>query len=248
MQLAASIVSHDQAGLLADLLKDLDQLNFENPMLFVVTENSANPSAIAVAKASKLFKDGWMQCIHNPKPLGFGANHNQAFNLVQTKADIFFVLNPDLRINEDIFSGLGESLTINPAIGIIAPQVINPNGMKEDSARYFPSAARITRKILFNDLGRFPGHPSQMYYPDWMAGMCLGFAKHAYTELEGFDERYFMYYEDADICRRAHALGYRPAVNPVHSVVHAAQRKSHKSMGLLLHHLASMLRFLVNKT
>ena len=246
MQLAASIVSHDQADLLVDLLNDLDQLNFESPVLIVVTENSSNPNAIAIAKASKLYKGGWMQCIHNQQPLGFGANHNQAFKLVQDKADVFFVLNPDLRINTDVFLGLSKSLFSDPSIGIIAPEVISPNGEKEDNARYFPSIARIVKKTLFNDLGRFPGHPTQLFYPDWVAGMCVGFTKRAYMDLKGFDERYFMYYEDADICRRAHALGYHPAVNPVHSVVHAAQRKSHKNIGLLVRHLSSMLRFLAS--
>ena len=274
MQLVASIVSHNQAGLLAELLNDLDALTFEKPILFIVTENSANPQSLVIAKSSKLYKNGLLQCVRNPRPLGFGANHNQAFGLVygqgnrqadndgnnqvnnhaENQADVFFVLNPDLRIDKDIFSGLSDSLNRDPSIGIIAPEVLNPNGIKEDSARYFPSIARILRKVFFKDLGLFQNDPSDpndrsnMYFPDWIAGMCLGFTKQAYTDLKGFDERYFMYYEDADICRRAHTLGFRPAVNPAYRVVHAAQRTSHKRIGLLFHHLASMLRFLSNKS
>ena len=247
MRLVASIISHNQAGLLSDLLGDLDKLTFQRPVFFIITENSADPTALTIARASKLFKNGFMQCVHNPQPQGFGANHNQAFKLAAERADVFFVLNPDLRVNEDIFSGLSESLTSDATIGIIAPEVVSPSGHLEDNARYFPSIARIVRKLLFRDRGLFPKHPTQVYFPDWMAGMCMGFTKRAYKELKGFDERYFMYYEDADICRRAHALKYRPAVNPSHTVIHAAQRTSHRNFNLLLRHLASMFRFLASK-
>ena len=252
MNIVASVVSHDQADLLATLLQDLDHLAFTHPIKLIVTENSANTSSLAVAKASQHFKNGLLQYVHNPKPLGFGANHNQAFTLSRlgdgdSPRDYFFVLNPDLRIRQDIFSILSAQLAKNSKFGFIAPEVFTPEGAIDDTARYFPSVVRLAKKLFFNDRGEFPRHATQLYFPDFIAGMCLGFTAHAYKALGGFDERYFMYYEDADICRRARKLEYQPAIDPQVSVVHAAQRDSHKNLGMMLTHINSMIRFLMSK-
>ena len=252
MNIVASIVSHNQADLLATLLHDLDHLVFAHPIQLIVTENSTNASSLAVAKASKHFKNGLLQCIHNPKALGFGANHNQAFNhsrLGEGSAldRFFFVLNPDLRLEQDIFDKLSDRLAKDSTLGIIAPEVFTPEGVLDDTARYFPSVPRLAKKLLFNDRGMFPRHDTQLYFPDLIAGMCLGFTARAYKDLGGFDERYFMYYEDADICRRAKKLNYQPAVDPRVSVVHAAQRDSHKDLGMMLTHIGSMIRFLITR-
>jgi GT2 family glycosyltransferase len=79
---------------------------------------------------------------------------------------------------------------------------------------------------------------------DWAAGMFLLFDSAAYRSVGGFDERYFMYLEDADICHRLWAKGRRVIAAPSVSVVHDAQRASRRSLKHMRWHGASMARFL----
>jgi hypothetical protein len=81
------------------------------------------------------------------------------------------------------------------------------------------------------------------FEPDWVAGMFVLFSALAYKKLEGFDENYFLYYEDVDICRRAHLLGLKIICCPEVTIVHHAQRASRKSIRHMCWHLESMRRY-----
>ncbi|MGH8765371.1 MAG: glycosyltransferase, partial [Burkholderiales bacterium] len=82
---------------------------------------------------------------------------------------------------------------------------------------------------------------------DWVAGMFMLFRSDAFRAAGGFDESYFMYYEDVDICRRIGAAGRSVTYNPAAEVIHAAQRASRRKPRLALYHLASALRFLASR-
>ena len=81
------------------------------------------------------------------------------------------------------------------------------------------------------------------YQPDWVAGMCMLFPRQAFAEVDGFDTRYHLYYEDVDICSRLWLSGYTVMVDPRFSIIHAAQRSSHRNLRYARWHLQSMLRF-----
>ena len=80
---------------------------------------------------------------------------------------------------------------------------------------------------------------------DWVAGMFMLFRSEVFRSIGGFDEAYFLYYEDVDLCRRLHAAGKSVIYNPRVEVVHDARRGSRREFGLMRHHLASMLRYLL---
>jgi N-acetylglucosaminyl-diphospho-decaprenol L-rhamnosyltransferase len=79
--------------------------------------------------------------------------------------------------------------------------------------------------------------------PDWVGGMFMFFPSAVYKQVNGFDERYFLYYEDVDLCARLTNLGFKVVFCPASKVIHLAQRTSHKSIKYLRWHLSSMLRF-----
>jgi N-acetylglucosaminyl-diphospho-decaprenol L-rhamnosyltransferase len=78
---------------------------------------------------------------------------------------------------------------------------------------------------------------------DWVAGMFMLFRSEAFRRVGGFDERYFLYYEDADICRRLRRIGHDVKLETGARATHAARRESHRNARYLSWHLASMLRF-----
>ena len=81
------------------------------------------------------------------------------------------------------------------------------------------------------------------FYPDWVAGMFMLFPHEVFQNIGGFDERYFLYYEDVDLCARLTLANYRILLCSTVSVVHDARRSSHKNLRYMRLHLTSMLRF-----
>lgn len=144
-----------------------------------------------------------IRVMRNAQPRGFGANHNAAFQ--KSRGEFFFVVNPDVRLRGDPIPALIEQLR-DSAIGAVAPRVINTAGALEDSARRFPTPASILAKTLGVGRSGGPDYPAKASIEvDWIAGMFMGFRRSVFADVGGFDERYFLYYEDVDLCARLRA-------------------------------------------
>ncbi len=230
-----SIVSHRQNGLVNQLLGDI-QRHCADRVTLVLTENVPDPTPLTTAGLTCP-----VQRIANDRIKGFGANHNAAFKYCQTP--YFCVVNPDIRLPADPFPALISNFA-DKTLAVAAPLVRNPAGTVEDSARRYPTPGLLVRKLL----GANPGQdypidrgPIQV---DWVAGMFMLFRSDAYRDIGGFDEAYFLYYEDVDLCRRLRRAGSLVRYVPAADVVHDARRASRFDPRLAAHHLASMARFL----
>lgn len=237
--IVVSVVSHNQAKLVAQLLKDIDLYCQSLPVTVVVTVNVEE--ALPFSQADFGFP---LKVISNRQPKGFGANHDAAFWAAE--GDVFCILNPDIRLEENPFPRLLENLR-DRRCGVIAPLVLGPAGFMEDNARRFPTPLRILGKALGvkRDLAYTIGQDPLSV--DWVAGMFMLFPGRVFAELGGFDVRYFLYYEDVDLCYRAKASGYDIILDPRSAVVHEARRESHRNPNYLRWHLGSMLRFFLSQ-
>lgn len=234
--ISVSVVSHGQGELVAKLLEDLARCPSVSEI--ILTQNI--PEREIVCPASLLSS---VRVICNDQPLGFAANHNQAFQLCGNA--MFAVLNPDIRFEGDPFPQLMEAIAVSGA-AMAAPAVRNPHGTVEDSIRRFPTLSGLMTKALRLSSGQIHFDArSEPFYPDWVAGMFMLFRRETYSVLGGFDEGFFLYYEDVDICVRAWRAGMKIVVCPSVSVVHDARRDSHRSMRHLRWHLASIARYFV---
>ena len=231
-----SVVDHGHGPLVTKLIHQLSCLSSVSQI--ILTINIPGPF---------LFNsDDLIHVIHNTSPLGFGENHNNAYK--HCTQPFFCVLNPDIELLEDPFPILVQCLlnTNNSAIG---PVIISPNGSIEDSARYYPSVSGLLKKLLFSRDGRWPiNFEQQINYPDWLAGMFILFKSEIFKKIEGFDTRYFLYYEDVDICKRLSNHGYQLGLCTTVKVIHNARRTSRRSLRYMLWHFKSMFRFLFLKS
>lgn len=132
-------------------------------------------------------------------------------------------------------------------MGLAAPCIHNPSGQLEDSARKFPTPWRIAHRVLTRRRTRDYAAPSTALHPDWVAGMFLLLRTPVYREMGGFDEKYFLYYEDVDLCARIRLAGLDIVQLPLPGVVHDAQRASHRDPKYLRWHVGSMLRFFCSR-
>ena len=151
-------------------------------------------------------------------------------------------MNPDIRIDEEVFTVLHGCLQ-DPLVGVAAPVVVGASGAMEDSARHFPTPFKILCKALGGCRGSDYIVKDEMILPEWVAGMFMLFRRETFEELNGFDKRYYLYYEDVDLCARLRLHGYVVAMCPGAKVIHNAQRSSHRNIRYMARHLASMLRF-----
>ena len=230
-----SIVSHGQMELVLPLLQDLEAIHHTTPLHVVLTLNV--PEDLPCVPEDFAFS---LQIMRNSQPLGFGANHNRAFS--QAQGGIFCVLNPDIRITQNPFPDLLKACA-DPHTGLAAPAIYSPSGQLEDSARKFPTPWRIAHRVLTRRRTRDYAAPTTVLHPDWVAGMFLLLRTTVYRQLGGFDERYFLYYEDVDLCARARLAGLEIVQLALPGVIHNAQRASHRNAKYLRWHIGSMLRF-----
>ncbi|RXT28468.1 glycosyl transferase [Rhizobium leguminosarum] len=229
--ICVSIVSHGQGKIANLLLDDLDSRC--SGLNVVLTKNIPEELPIQDRQYPLLQ-------IENPSPKGFAANHNQAFR--HCDSGLFCVANPDIRLQADPFGHLKAAMG-DPRVGLVAPLIVNPGGTIEDSARYFPTLFSLLRKALGKGDGRFPIDPNRPSAVDWTAGMFMLFRSEAFADVGGFDEGFFLYYEDVDICARLWKAGWKVILLPTVSVVHDARRASHTNPKYMRWHVSSMIRY-----
>ncbi len=230
-----SIVSHGQLQLIKNLLCDLRRLNFLNLTIILTINIPEDESCLAE------FTDLSLVTIRNSQAKGFGENHNQAFE--QVSCAYFVIVNPDIRL-QDFSMDLMFAPFVSPTVGAVAPKVLSPGGGMEDSVRHYPTIGRLLKRVVLRRREADYVIPNQLLQVDWAAGMFVMFRSRAFEAVGGFDTRYFMYMEDADVCRRLKLNGWQTILQPTTSVIHDAQRASRKSLRHLRWHLASAIRFL----
>ena len=161
--ISVSIVSHGHGPMLPALLLRL--LEFPEVAQVIVTLN--------IPESVSLPSDSRVQLVHNQTPLGFGANHNQAFAMATSP--YFCVLNPDISFAANPFSKLLESFS-NRCIGLVAPMVKNTDGGIEDSVRHFPTPFVILARRLFGFKDAYVfSEGDTNFTAEWVGGMCMLF-------------------------------------------------------------------------
>jgi N-acetylglucosaminyl-diphospho-decaprenol L-rhamnosyltransferase len=240
MFISFSIISHGQGDLVQRVLADMRRLQIAD-FEIILTLNIPEEEAFLPE-----FTDLPLRVVRNSASKGFGANHNAAFALAQGR--YFAIVNPDVRLPLPNPEALLAAFADN-SVGACAPAVLSPQGREEDNARKFPTVLRLARRVL--GFWRVPGFRRELDYHlhsypvavDWVAGIFVVFRREAFAAVQGFDERFFMYMEDADICRRLQRAGWLVLLAPGWSIIHDARRASHRSLKHLRWHLVSYFRF-----
>lgn len=221
-----SVVNHGHDAYIRRMLLSFDRFLDGSgcDIRIVITQNLPDET---IENYSSKFE---IKTISNKTPLGFGANHNQAF--ASEVGDWFIVVNPDIWLDRPlVMSRLMET----PERSLISAIVLHPSGRVADFHRSFVTPIEIWR--------RFWGRSTKVRGDGWFAAIFLAVPFRIYAELHGFDEDYFLYVEDCDLCWRAARIGVSTCVIPEWNICHAAQRQSHRSFQHFLWHSAGLIRF-----
>ena len=231
--IAVSIVSHGHGEMLVALIERLKKF----PLVTQVILTLNIPEYFQLET-----NDEKLKVIQNEVPYGFGHNHNNAFQLCEKS--FFCILNPDILFKEDPFPALVEVLKDN-SVGLVAPLMYSVSGLIEDNARVFPNSLNLIKKLFLGNENRWPlDSKSNLDFPDWVAGMFMLMPAYRFKNSGGFDTRFFMYYEDVDLCRRIRKKGLEIALLKSVPVIHNARRDSRKKLRFFLWHLYSLFCYL----
>jgi len=184
--------------------------------------------------------------------LGYGGGANRG--VAATDADIVVVLNPDLVVHPGAIAAMARTLQADAVVAVVGPRIVEADGTRYPSARRFPTAADAVGHAL---LARWwPANPFSQRYRmddldpdratavDWVSGACLAVRRQAWEELGGFDESYFMYAEDMDLCFRARRAGWSVVYEPSATVMHLqGVTTARRPYAMTMAHHRSALRF-----
>lgn len=258
--IGAVVVDHEAGSLLVDCVRSILAEGVE-PV--VVVENGA-PGSTDAALAELVGHDpaSPVQVVHPGRNLGLGAGVNRglaALAAEQPAPEWVLVSNPDLVVHAGAVAALRAALEAHPAWAIAGPRIYTDTGEVYPSVRPFPSfvdAAGHALLAVFKPQNRF----TRRYKPDppegdvvtqvgWVSGSCFLARRSALEELGGFDEAYFMYAEDMDLCWRAHEAGWGVGYAGTASVTHVqGVSTAQYPYRMMLAHHRSALRFSVRTT
>ena len=172
-----------------------------------------------------------MRLVANPENVGFGRACNQGAR--ETRAPFVLFLNPDATLGPGALEALVRLLETRPRVGIVGPRTRSANGDIQVSTGADLSLVsewrqrRLVLGVFRRDaraLAEADARHAVEHEPGWVSGACLLARREAFDAVSGFDERFFLYEEDADLCRRVRAAGWQVVFTPEAEATHAKGR------------------------
>lgn len=187
------------------------------------------------------------------KNIGYGGSHNIAIReAIAMKSDYHVVLNPDVYWESDIIKEMQQYAQENPSCGLIMPKVLYPDGNIQYLCKLLPTPMDLFGRRFIclqsyqkrHDMSyelQWTGYDRIMEVPS-LSGCFMFMRTNVLKQVGGFDERFFMYAEDLDLCRRLGEISstiYYPLV----SIVHEYEKGSYKNKKLLRYHICSVVKY-----
>jgi N-acetylglucosaminyl-diphospho-decaprenol L-rhamnosyltransferase len=244
---AGAVVVNFNAG--AHLIECVESLRAAGVQDVVVVDNASSdgsPAALALA-------DPDVRLVMTGANYGYGGGANRGVEQMPS-CDYVLVLNADVVVEPDVPATLAAVLDANADVGLVGPRIKETDGSLYPSARTFPQLAdaighaffglvttdnRYSRRYLMTDWDHANARDV-----DWVSGSCFLVRREAFAGVGGFDESYFMYLEDVDLCRRIGAAGWRVRYEAAATVTHVqGVSTSQTPYRMLAAHHRSLLRY-----
>jgi GT2 family glycosyltransferase len=228
------IVNYNSTHQLLRCLESLAGERDEELIRVIVHDNSENGGIGSIE--SRFPK---VDIRRNGGNLGFARAVNQA--LTESNAPYTILLNPDTVVLGGFFEAVLSYMERNPQVGIIGPTILNADGSVQGSARSFPSpltglfgrGSILTRLFPNNRISRAniltdKSEGKVSVEVDWVSGACMAIRREAIDQVGPLDERFFLYWEDADWCARMRKKGWKVIYYPAPRVIHFVGGSSSK--------------------
>ncbi len=245
VRVAAIVVNFNDGGLLASCVASLRR---EGVGEVIVVDNGSSDLSLVGLRAA----DPAATIVETGENLGYGGAVNRG--AARTDAPFLLVLNADIDLRPGALAPLVATFDADPEVGLVGPRLLNTKGSLYPTGRRFPSrvdAAGHALLSLVAPQNRFTARYKLLDWDrtgkqrvDWISGACFLVRREAWEDLHGFDEAFFMYMEDLDLCWRAWRAGWAVALEPASEVLHfqGVSTNQHPYRMIVAHH-RSVLRF-----
>jgi N-acetylglucosaminyl-diphospho-decaprenol L-rhamnosyltransferase len=232
---SAILVNYNAGGELALALESIRRELGTRRWEAVVVDNASIDGSDAIAERC----GPPVRVIRNTDNVGFGRAVNQA--LAASTAPVVLIMNPDCQLVAGALTTLEAELLSHATCAIVGPRILDPDGEEQGSARgdpdmltgLFGRASTLRRVMPWLSVSRRnvilagAGTTDTSTVVQWLSGACMLAQREALSAVHGFDSRYFLYWEDADLCRRLRQHGYEvryvPGATAVHRVGHSSR-------------------------
>lgn len=233
MKLSVIIVNFNSGALVAANLEALYREGLPGASEIIIVDNNSSDDSVSFLRAD--FPD--IQVIANTQNLGLAHGVNQA--LAVAKGEYYLMLNPDIVALPDAVKRLVGFMEKNPSVGLAGGRLLSPNGELQPSCyRFYTPLTIFYRRTL---LGRTSAGKAaiknfimddfdhaKVRDVDWLMGSCYILRRSAVAEVGGMDERFFLYFEDVDWCRRFWEHNWRVTYVPEAEFSHFHQQSSRR--------------------
>ena len=222
-RVAAVIVNYNARDYLVECVRSLRGAGVD---LIVVADNASSDQSVEALRAS----DAAVTIVETGGNFGYGGGVNRGVAAVPHGPDVLLVCNADLTVDPAAPKALVDALDADPELGIVGPRIDNTDGTVYPSARTIPGpfdAAGHAFLGLIMPNNRFTRRYRMLDWDhdiarrvDWISGACFAIRRDLFDRIGGFNEDYYMYLEEIDLCTRARAagaaIGYEPAAHVIH--------------------------------
>ena len=225
MKVTVIVVSYNTSGMLKECLESLYQNPGSHELEVFVVDNASKDDSVAMVREH--FKP--VHLIENQTNRGFAAANNQAYE--KASGDYVILLNPDAYVKPGAIENAVSFMESHPECGLCGGRLVNLDGDLDPSARRFPNSLYkfftlsglsdryASSKIFGRGDFKYFDHKS-VQEVDWVPGTYTIYRRRMLTQIGLFDERFFIYYEETDLCLRAKRNGWRVFFVPDAEVVH----------------------------
>jgi hypothetical protein len=235
-KLGIILINHHHGELAFKTIQRLMTLESQTPFNLFVVNNL--PDEKLSASLSQHYPA--VELITNPKPQGFASNINSVIRS-NPEHEYFMLLNPDVICLPGIVDTLIRVMENNPTIGVTGPKLMYPDGRPQASARNFPSLiALVIRSLRLDKTFQNSRHlknymmqdveMKELSEVDWLMGAVMMIRKAALDDVGLMDERFYMYFEDEDLCARMWRGGWRVCYVPEAQAYHVHMGESRKRL------------------
>lgn len=230
-QLSIIIVTYNSEGCIRACLEAVSESKLELPTQTVVVDNASTDGTVAAVR-----EFAWAKLLALPRNIGFAAGVNTG--LMHASGDCYLLLNPDTVVDALAINQLIETCNVHPRAAVVAPMLFGPDGERHQSSKPVHSPARMAAYLLRSSLPEPVQRRAPLWWrriegtaPEvsagnnaipvgWVPGTCMLVRARAVEQVGLLDERYFIYFEDVDWCRRFAVSGWVIMLEPRATIVH----------------------------
>lgn len=256
MKLSITIVNYNQKYFPKLCVEALRKSKVDFEYEIIVCDNDSHDESLAYLK--KADEKGLIKLVQPGKNLGYGSGHN--FAAKYAKGKYILILNTDITVEHDTLQKLVDYLEKHHDVGMVGPKLMYHNGVVQQSCRrnaglFDLFIKRSFLKYIWPFKERYQKYVMEDFKHDstqnvdLITGAFMVMPKELFDKIHGFDERYFMFMEDFDLCRKTHKAGYKVVYYPEAVATHYHKRLSEGSFFKLIFnkiswwHLASAIKY-----